>query len=457
MSTVQEAKGLEMSGRGFKMLLSEFLLSMIKGNTAFYTRGIAALLLLIFANSTTSASTRVSVEEFNGKNQAQLRASTIQYKGKFEALQLQQASGTTINVGEITKTMLTSVDEGLKGTSFDSPVKKTNRAFGSQETPEKNNLRQAIKEITIDIDSTGETPVALIQKVQEEFLNQLFLKFKQYVERKQGSTNSGECLTLTVKNKNSPVRIVEVDVDSIFRAFKLAALGVLDPNIANLLKDCQLQVVVPGAVLGVASPVLNLQEEGKSYVNKIKAVIDEKGTLYNIVQQYRYESDNDHVMLMHMLSHNTEESAKNFRPSKKATMIEGADELRDCFFNTAFLTFIHYISGNANNTNVGEIIALTSGGRGVAISPRDIASLNQELEQIFYSRRESSSLTITQYEFRRPRETSAIGGYLLGADTAVNALVEAIFGNCMAPSRNNLLTNGNTSTGSNLRQTIGNG
>lgn len=70
-----------------KMLSKENLILKIKENTVFSTRGIAALFLLIFSSYTTASST--SVDEFDKKNPAQLRAMAINYKKSTEELQEQ--------------------------------------------------------------------------------------------------------------------------------------------------------------------------------------------------------------------------------------------------------------------------------------------------------------------------------------------------------------------------------
>jgi hypothetical protein len=431
------------------MTRSRFLGLMVMENAVFYTRGITAILLLIFVSSTATASTKVSVEEFNGKNQAQLRASAIKYKGKYEELQLQQATGATINVGEITKTMLERVGKGLtEGGPFDSPVKKANR--GQPGTPGNANIFREIQKITIEIDLSDKRPVEVIENVRAEVVSQLALVFKQYVERKQKSGSTEEGLSLVVRNGDSPVRTLEVSVDSIVHAFRLAAARVLDPNLAQLLRDCQLQVVLP-TVHQPAPQVLDLKKEGDRYVQKISKAIQNEGDLYDLVQQYRYDNSSEkHAMLIMMLGLNIESVATDFHPSTEATtMIEVGEELRDNFYETALLTFIHYISGNTNKKQVREIIALTNGGRGQSISEHSLYLLNQELTQIFYPRRESGSLTVTRYEFGRPDgRASGTGQYLLIAnfsvlDTVVDTsrtVMSTIFGDCMG-QRPNLLTN----------------
>lgn len=443
-----------MSKGSLKMMRSRFLGLMVTENAVFYARGVTAILLLIFVSSTATASTKVSVEEFNGKNQAQLRASAIKYKGKYEELQLQQTTGATINVGEITKTMLERVGKGLtEGGPFDSPVKKANR--GQPGTPGNANILREIQKITIEIDSADKRPVEVIENVRAEVVSQLALVFTQYVERKQKSGSTDEGLSLVVRNGDSPVRTLEVSVDSIVHAFRLAAARVLDPNLAQLLRDCQLQVVLP-TIHQPAPQMLDLKKEGARYVQKIKKAIQNKGGLYDLVQQYRpdYANPEDdampnrrdkHAMLILMLGHNIESVATGFQPSTGATtMIEMGEELRDNFYDAALLTFIHYISGNTNKRQVREIIALTNGGRGQSISEQSLYLLNQELTQIFYPRRESGSLTVTRYEFGRPSRnvsgTPALNTILV---TSMN-VIDFVFGNCLAPatSRQNLLTDG---------------
>jgi hypothetical protein len=202
---------------------------------------------------------------------------------------------------------------------------------------------------------------------------------------------------------------------------------------------------------------LDLKKEGARYVGKIIDVVKSEGQLFNLVEQYRssdQEGTEMHPMLHLMLGTNISDAATAFRPTQDAaTLIEVGDQLRDRFFNTAQLTFIHYMSGQTNKTNVREIIAITNGGRGKAIPEDVLVSLNQELEQIFYPRRESGSLTVTQYEFERPRggtsrrQPLAIGTWKLpfvnAAVDATGSLVSVFFGSCMVPQQH-LLTNGDS-------------
>ncbi|MBP9829457.1 MAG: hypothetical protein KBD04_05445 [Proteobacteria bacterium] len=366
-----------------------------------------------------------------------------------------RSENTVINVGEITKTMLERVGKGLtEGGPFDSPVKKANR--GQPGTPGNANILREIQKITIEIDSADKRPVEVIENVRAEVVSQLALVFTQYVERKQKSGSTDEGLSLVVRNGDSPVRTLEVSVDSIVHAFRLAAARVLDPNLAQLLIDCQLQVVLP-TIHQPAPQMLDLKKEGARYVQKIKKAIQNEGDLYDLVQQYRpdYAVPNNpeddampnrrdkHAMLILMLGHNIESVATGFQASRDATtMIEMGEELRDNFYDAALLTFIHYISGNTNKRQVREIIALTNGGRGQSISEQSLYLLNQELTQIFYPRRESGSLTVTRYEFGRP--SSNVSG-ARAPNTILATSMDVlgfVFGNCLAPARQNLLTDG---------------
>ena len=392
-------------------------------------------------------------EEFKQATHAGAKTAGSKYKREnqklkeqLEELRLQQASAGAFNisVSDITKTLVEPVigaleDEG----ALHSPVKTTNQTFNAEITPKKANLRQAIQTIVIDIDTAGKEPAEVVQNVQAEFLRRLFFIFEQYIERKRNSvTRDKENLSLVARNSSSSVTI-EVDEKSLLRAFELAATGVLHPNLAQLLRDCQLQVVLP-TVHQPAPQVPDLKKEGDRYVQKIKKAIQNEGDLYDLVQQYRYDNSSEkHAMLIMMLRHNIELVATGFQSSADATtMIEVGEELRDNFYDAALLTFIHYISGNTNKKQVREIIALTNGGRGQSISEYSLCLLNQELTQIFYPRRESGSLTVTRYEFGRP--SSNVSGArapntILATSIDVLGLV---FGNCLAPARQNLLTDG---------------
>lgn len=447
-----------MSKGSLKMMRSRFLGVTIRGKISLKRNSTikAVLLLMFYASNIESASIN---KEFRDKDLTQVKIAATGYKREneklkeqLEELRLQQTTGATINVGEITKIMLERVGKGLtEGGPFDSPVKKANR--GQPGTPENANIFREIQKITIEIDPADKRPVEVIENVRAEVVSQLALVFKQYVERKQKLGGADEGLSLVVRNGDSPVRTLEVSVDSIVHAFRLAAARVLDPNLAQLLRDCQLQVVLP-TIHQPAPQMLDLKKEGARYVQKIKKAIQNEGVLYDLVQQYRpdYAPEDDampnrpdkHAMLIMMLGHNIESVVTDFRSSRDATtMIEVGDELRDNFYDAAFLTFIHYISGNTNKRQVREIIALTNGGRGQSISEQSLYLLNQELTQIFYPRRESGSLTVTRYEFGRPsRNVSGTPALNTILDTSMN-VIDFVFGNCLAPatSRRNLLTN----------------
>ncbi len=256
-----------------------------------------------------------------------------------------------------------------------------------------------------------------------------------------------------MRNGNSPVRKIQADPRLLLQSFQRILYGVLDPNLAQLLKDCQLQVVLPD--VHQPAPVLDLKKEGARYVEKINTAINSEDTLYDLVQQYRYEEHIEgserHAMLLMMLGYNIEKAANDFKPKKATTLIETGEELRDRFFDTAFLTFIHYMSGNTNKTNVAEIIALTNGGRGQTISDAVVRSLHLELYGIFYPRRESGSFTMTRYEFAREGNNGAGRRLTLANYPVANAVVTAasnalslldMFAGCLALPQQNLLTNG---------------
>ena len=105
------------------MLSNRYLVSMVKKRVIFCEKSIKILLLIFTGFSTIVSSTIISVDttEFNGKNQAQLRASSIQYKKSTQALQARiaelenrAADGvTTISISEITSDLLKRVYESL--------------------------------------------------------------------------------------------------------------------------------------------------------------------------------------------------------------------------------------------------------------------------------------------------------------------------------------------------------
>gem|GEM_PF-6791596 len=446
------------------MMRSRFLGLGKKGKNSFdmnFSRQISTF-FVVFSFISGLQCLKAVDEEFSKQNkiQSQLAATDLKKKNKIltdqlEELRLQQASvgAFNISVSDITKTLVEPVIDALEDEgALHSPVKTTNQTFNAEITPKKTNLRHAIQTIVIDINTAGMAPAAVVQNVQAEFLRKLFFIFEQYIERKRNSvTRDKENLSLVARNSSSSVTI-DVDEKSLLRAFELAATGVLHPNLAQLLIDCQLQVVLP-TIHQPAPQMLDLKKEGARYVQKIKKAIQNEGDLYDLVQQYRpdYAPEDDampnrldkHAMLIMMLGLNIESVATGFKPSTGAsTMIEMGEELRDNFYDEALLTFIHYISGNTNKRQVREIIALTNGGRGQSISEHSLCLLNQELTQIFYPRRESGSLTVTRYEFGRPsRNVSGTPALNTILATSMDVL-GFVFGNCLAPARQNLLTDG---------------
>jgi hypothetical protein len=280
--------------------------------------------------------------------------------------------------------------------------------------------------------------------------------FEVHIRKKPSAASS--VTTLARREEDSASE--PTDLNDIFNLFKHRLAGVIGSDfLAFYTEKFDVLVVAKKASSPMkhampAAPVLDLQKEGARYVKKIMGVIKSEDTLFNLVQEYRpsdQEGTEMHPMLHLMLGNNISDAATAFRPTQDAaTLIEVGDQLRDRFFNTAQLTFIHYMSGQTNKTNVREIIAITNGGRGKAIPEDVLVSLNQELEQIFYPRRESGSLTVTQYEFERPRGGTSRrqpGTWKLpfvnAAVDATGSLLSVFFGSCMVPQQH-LLTNGDS-------------
>ena len=356
----------------------------------------------------------------------------------------------SIDIASIKTVLLSRIDEAFEEGRFNSPIKKSNDKRKRIGTPGNSKLRGKINSIAIDIDPNGVDSLTIVEATRSAVIMQCLLIFREYME--QPATDK-ENLSVVVRSGGSPVRTVAISTESILRTFELTLRGTLDPNLAQLLRDCQLQVALP-TVYQPAAPVLDLQKEGERYVKKIMSAIESRESLFNLVQEYRpldEEAIEMHAMLHLMLGSNISDAASAFKPTQDATtLIEVGDQLRDRFFNTAQLTFIHYMSGQSNKTNVREIIAITNGGRGKAISDSVLFSLNQELEQIFYPRRESGSLTVTTYAFQRPRgsgtsgrEPLAIASWTFPLLSATGYLANALFGSCMGPQQH-LLTNGDS-------------
>ena len=276
--------------------------------------------------------------------------------------------------------------------------------------------------------------------------------FEVYVQRKASSS------VTTVARKDEERSSEPTDLNDILKLFKLRLAGIIGPDFMRFYsKEFDVLVVAKKASSPMkhampATPVLDLQKEGERYVKKIMSAIESRETLFNLVQEYRPSGEEGikmHAMLHLMLGSNISDAATAFKPTQDATtLIEVGDQLRDRFFNTAQLTFIHYMSGQTNKTNVREIIAITNGGRGKAFPDRVLIDLNEQLSEIFYPRRESGSLTVTRYEFHTSRgsgtsgrQTLAIASWPFPLLSATGDLANALFGNCMRPQQG-LLTNG---------------
>ncbi len=207
------------------------------------------------------------------------------------------------------------------------------------------------------------------------------------------------------------------DLNDMFSLFKRRLAGVMGPDFMRFYtKEFDVLVVARKASSPMkhampAAPVLDLQKEGERYVKKIMSAIKSRETLFNLVQEYRpsdEEGSEMHAMLHLMLGTNISDAATAFKPTQDATtLIEVGDQLRDKFFNTAQLTFFHYMSGQTNKTNVREIVAITNGGRGKAFPDCVLTDLNEQLSEIFYPRRETGTLTFTKYEITREHRMTA--------------------------------------------------
>lgn len=398
-------------------------------------------------------------EEFSKQNkiQSQLAATALKKKNKIltdqlEELRLQQASAGAFNisVSDITKTLVEPVigaleDEG----ALHSPVKTTNQTFNAEITPKKANLRQAIQAIVIDIDTAGKEPAEVVQNVQAEFLRKLFFIFEQYIERKRNSvTRDKENLSLVARNSSSSVTI-EVDEKSLLRAFELAATGVLHPNLAQLLRDCQLQVVLPPVRQG---PIASMTPMSISndYIGKIRnALTDRQSSLFKITDEADLSTKSD-AMLIAMVEehmHKAIISAK-IPMDVSITTIDKLEELKSTLYISTCIAFGRYITGHGNRVGMEAILS--------DMNPRTINDLKNGIAEIFYSQNPLSSFKITRTEIHfganAKREVSSRGlldvaGWNVPVvssvvDTSMDVL-GFVFGNCLAPatSRRNLLTN----------------
>lgn len=514
MSTVHEADVLKISGRGFKVLLSKCLIFRKKNNTIFDISdnhtlnknlklfGKALMFLSVYSSCSTGEAS-VS-QEFQSMDPLAVKRKATQLQKERDALQArleameESLSTTGSGNGEDFKeerdhllselaelkskkssvTITSPVTEGrLRGKArkdlkkkigdldLSSPVREINKRLGTEVTPGKPNFLQDLisenSETSLVLSPTKDRPIGpevdrdtlymrLYAEELEKLMNEIKTGAKVYIARKESAIT-----VLTRKDSHSPVKGMTIENRFIQDILRIAAIK-LNPTMGSLMVQSFNQAATLPTIHQPA-PVLDLKKEGARYVGKIKTAIDQESTLYDLVQEYRYEEHMEdserHAMLLMMLGYNIETAATKFEPTTDATtMIEIGEELRDRFFDTAFLTFIHYMSGNTNKTNVSEIIALTNGGRGQNISEAVLTSLHSSLYEIFYPRRQSGSFTVTRYEFAREAGNASFGmrrrlaHYPVAnavATVASNAitLLDSFFGSCMAPSQN-LLTNG---------------
>lgn len=392
-------------------------------------------------------------EEFSKQNkiQSQLAATALKKKNRIlteqlEELRLQQASvgAFNISVSDITKTLVEPVIDALEDEgALHSPVKTTNQTFNAEITPKKTNLRQAIQTIVIDIDTVGMAPAAVVQNVQAEFLRKLFFIFEQYIERKRNSvTRDKENLSLVARNSSSSVTI-EVDEKSLLRAFELAATGVLHPNLAQLLRDCQLQVVLP-VVRQDPIATMTPMSIRNDYIEKIKSALADSNSSFKDLKI------NCRPMLITMVEEHTLNAITGAKipMDVSITTIDKLEELKSTLYMSTCFAFGRYLSGHANRVGMEAILS--------EMNPKTINDLKNAIAEIFYSQNPLSSFTITRTEIHFGANTSRevagqglldVAGWNVPVVSSVVAtsmdVLGFVFGNCLAPatSRRNLLTN----------------
>ena len=417
-----------------KMLCKENL--MAKTSDIGSCLGLLSGKLLIVGFVVGAFSANAMDQEFKDLNPTQAKMKGAAYKNQVVALQAQLAAQPAPQTPARIAARRDALKEAISNPEgvFKTPLKQVNK--GSAKTPGARNLVKQFEEVEL----TGNDA--------SDFLR-LCGVFEVYVQRKTSASNVTTVARLGEERSSEPT-----DLNDIFKLFKLRLAGIIGPDFLRFYtNEFDVLVVARKAPLHQpAAPVLDLQKEGERYVKKIMSAIESRESLFNLVQEYRpldEEVIEMHAMLHLMLGSNISDAATAFKPTQDVTtLIEVGDQLRDRFFNTAQLTFIHYMSGQSNKTNVREIIAIINGGRGKPISDSVLFSLNQELEQIFYPRRESGSLTVTTYAFQRPRgsgtsgrEPLAIASWPFPLLSATGDLANALFGNCMRPQQG-LLTNG---------------
>jgi hypothetical protein len=273
MSTVHEADVLKISGRGFKVLLKGCLVSLKEKSIWYAKNRNIQLLICIYASI---CSLNAMDPEFKDLNITQAKLKAGQLKKEKEALEARlkameeslsttssgngedfkeerdrlrsrveelesRPSTTTIDVVAINKQFVRLIDNALEQGAFNSPIKKSKKKDQAV-TPGHKNLRQRINSITIDIDPTGTDSLEVIQNARSAVIGQVLEVFQQYIEQPGADK---ENLSITVRNGNSPVRKIQADPRLLLQSFQRILYGVLDPNLAQLLKECQLQVVLP--------------------------------------------------------------------------------------------------------------------------------------------------------------------------------------------------------------------
>lgn len=415
---------------------------------------LGVLLLACFTCDVANASINEKFKDLNGlplKREAtrilsELDASRLRIK-ELESEKL--SGGSSISVSDITKTLMQPVIDALEDEgALHSPVKTTNQTFNAEITPKKTNLRQAIQTIVIDIDTAGMAPAAVVQNVQAQFLRKLFVIFEQYIERKRNSvTRDKENLSLVARNSSSSVTI-EVDEKSLLRAFELAATGVLHPNLAQLLRDCQLQVVLP-VVRQHPIATMTPMSIRNDYIEKIKlALADRHSSLFKITDRADLRIKCTPILIAMVEGHTLNAITDTKIPMDVSiTTIDKLEELKSTLYISTCIAFGCYVAGHANRVGMDAILS--------DVDLRTINDLKNGIAEIFYSQNPLSSFTITRTEIHFGANTSrevSSRGVVAGwnvpvvssvVDTSMN-VIDFVFGNCLAPatSRQNLLTDG---------------
>lgn len=331
-----------------------------------------------------------------------LRQKLVRQEQEAKLLQEQLAGKTapgtaSIDIPSIKTALLARIDSAFEGGRFNSPVKAINVRKKRDGTPGHTNLRSKISSIAIHVDPNGVDSLTIVEATRSAVITQCLSIFREYME--QPGTDK-ENLSVVVRSGGSPVRTIAISTESILRTFELTLRGTLDPNLAQLLRDCQLQAALP-TVYEPKALTINFDEIAEKYIRKLNSALSPERELWQIIQPYQPEIHGNSV-LCSMVEYYLNETAGEFTISGKMEDIYDAkDELVALLFKKTCFTIFSYMSGNNNRKSSAYF------GRGQEVNTEDARKLHKELSKIFDPRSlPSFRVTHTQIEFSTERAES---------------------------------------------------